>query len=247
MTRAWLDPDWPRPPGIHARVTTRWLPGRSLPPFDSCNLGDRCGDDAASVAANRAALVDLLDLPGPPRWLRQVHGTAVHDADGPPGAQELPQADAAVTRRASQVLGVLTADCLPVLFCARDGSEVGVAHAGWRGLAAGVLEATLAGLNAAPGEILAWLGPAIGPVSYEVGEEVRQAFVEIDGGAAAAFAATRPGHWHCDLYALARRRLEATGVRRVDGGGFDTLNDPRFYSYRRDTQSGRFASLVWRE
>lgn len=247
MSEDRLDPDWPRPPGVHACVTTRWLPGHSLPPFESCNLGDRCGDDEASVAANRATLIERLRLPGPPRWLRQVHGNAVHRADEPEHSVEPPMADAAVTGAARQVLAVLTADCLPVLFCTTDGSRVGVAHAGWRGLASGVLEATLASLHAAPDEVLAWLGPAIGPASYEVGEEVRQAFLDIDGGAAAAFAATRPGHWHCDLYALARRRLEGAGVRRLSGGGCDTFTDPRFYSYRRAARSGRFASLIWRD
>ncbi|HMM66274.1 MAG TPA: peptidoglycan editing factor PgeF [Dokdonella sp.] len=247
MNDSWLVPDWPRPPGVHARVTTRWLPGRSRPPFDTCNLGDRCGDDSASVEANRAGLVEWLDLPASPLWLRQVHGIAVHDPDRSPDPAGLPVADAAVTRRGGQVLGVLTADCLPALFCAADGSEVAVAHAGWRGLAAGVLEATLAGMRAAPGEILAWLGPAIGPASYEVGEEVRQVFLDTDDGAGGAFAATRPGHWRCDLFALARRRLAAAGVRRIDGGGFDTFTDPRFFSYRRDARCGRFASLIWRE
>lgn len=247
MGNDWLEPDWPTAPGVHARVTTRWSPGRSLPPFDTCNLGDRCGDDVADVAANRTELVQWLDLPGPPRWLRQVHGSAVHVADGSEEANDPAVADAAVTRLAGQVLAVLTADCLPVLFCASNGSEVGIAHAGWRGLAAGVLEATLAGLQASPDEIHAWLGPAIGPASYEVGEEVRQSFLDIDGEGAAAFAATRPGHWRCDLYALARRRLEVAGVRRVDGGGFDTFSDARFYSYRRDARCGRFASLIWRD
>ncbi|EIL98661.1 hypothetical protein UUA_11026 [Rhodanobacter thiooxydans LCS2] len=146
------------------------------------------------------------------------------------------------------VLAILTADCLPVLFCAADGREIGAAHAGWRGLAAGVLEATLTQLETPPARLLAWLGPCIGAASYEVGEEVRAAFVANDAAAAACFAATRPGHWRCDLAALARQRLAAAGVARIHGGGFDTHADPRFYSYRRDgARSGRFASLIWLE
>ena len=150
-----------------------------------------------------------------------------------------------MTHRPGVVLAVLTADCLPVLFCADDGSAVGVAHAGWRGLAAGVLEATVLALGAAPERVLAWIGPGIGAASYEVGEEVRAAFVEHDGAAGFAFVPTRPGHWHCDLAALARRRLLACGVERVSGASFDTFSDPRFYSFRRDRETGRFASLVW--
>jgi len=237
-------PDWPAPANIHARVTTRTLPGRSKPPFDHCNLGSRCGDAPDAVAANRAALVDALELPAAPRWLQQVHGIEVHDADRDPLANE-PEADAAVTRAAGRVLCVLTADCLPVLLCADDGSAVGIAHAGWRGLAGGVIEAAVDRLGVVPASIIAWLGPAIGAPSYEVGDEVRAAFVENDADSADAFVATRPGHWLCDLYALARRRLAAAGVAAVYGGGFDTFADARFYSYRRDRETGRFASLIW--
>jgi hypothetical protein len=144
------------------------------------------------------------------------------------------------------VLSILTADCLPVLFCADDGSEIGAAHAGWRGLAGGVLEATLTQLHSPRERLLAWLGPCVGAASYEVGEEVRAAFVVPDAAAAGCFVPTRPGHWQCDLAALARRRLAAAGVTRIHGGGFDTFGDARFYSYRRDgARSGRFASLIW--
>jgi len=237
-------PQWPAPTCVRGAASTRDLPGYSLAPFDRCNLGVRCGDDPVRVAANRAMLVGVLALPAPPVWLRQVHGVAVHDADAARDGAE-PEADAAVTRTPGRVLAVLTADCLPVLFCTRDGSAVAVAHAGWRGLAAGVLEETVQALRAPAASVLAWIGPGIGAASYEVGEEVRAAFVDADASAASAFVTTRPGHWHCDLAALARRRLAQAGVGWIGGGGFDTFTDPRFYSFRRDRETGRFATLVW--
>ena len=243
MTR-FVAPDWPVPPSVRAAVTTRLLPGASHAPFDAFNLGTRCGDEPAAVAANRAALVDRLGLPSAPLWLRQVHGIEVFDADAGADASE-PEADAAVTHRAGVVLAVLTADCVPVILAADDGRAVGVAHAGWRGLAGGVLEATVAALRVPPDRLVAWIGPAIGAASYEVGAEVRAAFVDADAGAAVAFAATRPGHWLCDLPALVRRRLGAAGLARVHGGGFDTFADARFYSFRRDRETGRFATLAW--
>lgn len=242
----WIVPDWPAPSGVRAIVTTRTMAGRSPPPFERCNLGSRCGDDPNAVAANRAALATMLDLPSSPRWLSQVHGIDVLDADAPVAADEDSVADAAMSRRDGRVLAVLTADCLPILFCSRDGSAIAVAHAGWRGLAGGVVEAAVARLGVPASRVLTWLGPAIGARSYEVGDEVRAAFVDQDAAAAAAFAPTRPGHWLCDLCALARRRLAACGVARVDGGGFDTCADARFYSYRRDGETGRFATLIWR-
>lgn len=242
---ACITPDWPAPPRVRAAVTTRDMPGCSQPPFDRFNLGSRGGDDPAAVVANRAALVTALDLPHEPLWLRQVHGIDVVDADACVPGEE-PAADAAVAHDAGAVLAILTADCLPILFCSDDGGAIGAAHAGWRGLAAGVVEATVARLGVAPSRLLAWIGPGIGARSYEVGDEVRSAFVAADEAASTAFAMTRPGHWLCDLPALARRRLAAAGVERVFGGGFDTFADARFYSYRRDPQTGRFASLVWR-
>lgn len=241
-----LIPDWPAPPNIRAVVTTRALPGASKPPFDRFNLASRCGDDPVAVIANREALIEALTLPEPPRWTRQVHGCEVYDADAILADAE-PTADASVTRIAGRVLAILTADCLPVFLCSDDGTAAGLAHAGWRGLAGGVIEATVAHLAVPSGSLIAWLGPAIGPRSYEVGDEVRAAFVEFDANAADAFEATRPGHWWCDLYALARLRLAAVGVGRVFGGGFDTFADARFYSYRRDGEAGRFASLLWIE
>lgn len=239
-------PDWPAPPNIRAVVTTRTLPGASMPPFDRFNLGMRCGDDAAAVVANRNALIGMLELPETPRWMRQVHGIAVHDADALLADVD-PEADAAVTRQPGRVLAILSADCMPVFLCSDDGTAVGLAHAGWRGLAGGIIEATIARLAVPPASLIAWLGPAIGARSYEVGDEVRAGFVQVDAGDAGAFAATRPGHWLCDLYALARSRLARAGVARVAGGGFDTFSDARFYSYRRDRKTGRFASLIWIE
>ena len=258
--RAWLEADWPAPPGVRAMVTLRHGAGASMVPFDRFNLGNARGpdgDDPVIVAANRADLVDRAGLPSAPHWLRQVHGTGVLRVDGalPPGnattergrmAAE-PEADAAATDVPGAVLAVLTADCLPVVFAARDGGEVAVAHAGWRGLAAGVLERTVAALRTPPDGLLAWLGPAAGPGAYEVGAEVREAFVGADAGAAADFAPTRPGHWRVDLYALARRRLQAAGLGAADvhGGGLCTISDRRFYSHRRDTRTGRMATLAW--
>jgi len=235
----WIRPDWEAPVG--AAVSTRQGPGVSEGAYARFNLGLRSGDDVDAVRANRAALVTELGLPGEPLWLRQVHGTAV--AEGRPAAEE-PEADAAVASGPGRVLAILTADCLPVLFASADGRTIGAAHAGWRGLAAGVLERTAERMGA--DGVQAWLGPAIGAASYEVGEDVRAAFVDGDAAAATAFVTTRPGHWLCDLYALARRRLAAAGVGRVSGGGFDTFTDERLYSYRRDgAKSGRFASLIW--
>lgn len=245
MTDPWIIPDWPIPARVRAAVTTRDGPGVSAPPFARFNLGLRSGDAVDVVQANRGALRQALGLPSAPRWLQQVHGVQVAQLGPLPTADE-PQADAAVSHLPGTVLSILTADCLPVLFCATDGSEIGAAHAGWRGLAGGVLEATLAELHAPHGQVLAWLGPCIGSASYEVGEEVRAVFVSHDAAAAECFVPTRPGHWWCDLAGLARQRLRAAGVERIHGGGFDTFTDARCYSYRRDgARSGRFASLIW--
>jgi YfiH family protein len=241
---AWLEADWPAPPGVRALTTLRHGLGASAAPFDHFNLGMRCGDDADAVAENRRQLGDALLLPSAPRWLRQVHGTRVVRDPG----EDASEADAAVTAVPGTVLAILTADCLPVVFAARDGSGIGVAHAGWRGLAAGVLEATVAVMRTAPGELVAWLGPAAGQQAYEIGVEVFDAFVSRDAAAAAAFAPTRPGHWRVDLYALARMRLAAAGLPAdaIHGGGLCTISDPaRFFSHRRDSRSGRIATLAW--
>lgn len=244
-----LHADWPAPPGVHAFTTLRGPAGDSAPPFDRFNLGLRGGDAVATVQDNRALLLRDGGLPSPPLWLRQVHGTRVWRAGdaSAPGHDE-PEADAAVTSTPGVVLAILTADCLPVVLCADDGGEVAAAHAGWRGLAAGVLEATVAALHAPPQRLLAWLGPAAGPTRYEVGAEVREAFVARDADAASTFVATRPGHWHVDLYALARQRLQRAGLAstRIHGGNLCTISDPvRFYSHRRDACTGRMATLAW--
>ncbi|RDZ29585.1 peptidoglycan editing factor PgeF [Lysobacter silvisoli] len=248
MAGDWLHADWPAPPGVHGLTTLRSGPGVSAPPFDRFNLGARAGDAEAAVAHNRAALIAAAGLPAPAHWLRQVHGVGVHRVETLAPEGEEPEADAAVTALPGAVLAILTADCLPVLFAAEDGSEIGAAHAGWRGLAAGALEATVAAMRTPPARLLAWLGPAAGPQHYEVGAEVFDAFVTADRGAEHAFAATRPQHWRVDLYALARRRLTAAGLtpQRIHGGGLCTIADPqRFYSHRRDQRTGRMASLIW--
>ena len=249
-----LSPQWPVPARVRAFVTVR-AGGVSAGAFGldggapgGLNLGDHVGDDPVSVAENRARLRAM--LPGPVRWLQQVHGTAVHDADAPWDGEEAPVADAAVATRPGTVLAVMTADCLPILLADASGRAVGAAHAGWRGLAAGVAETTVDALRARVGAdapLLAWLGPAIGPAAFEVGDEVREAFCDADAASAHAFApGAAPGKWWADLYALARRRLASRGVDRIHGGGLCTVADPRrFYSHRRDRRSGRFASLVW--
>lgn len=238
-----LRPDWPAPANIHALTTTRQGPGISALPFYRFNLGARCGDAPAAVQANRAALRREYGLPGEPLWLHQVHGIDVVVDDGTRAGD--PLADAAVTIMPGSVLAVLTADCLPVLFCNEAGTEIAAAHAGWRGLAAGMLEATVAAMQSPPGTLMAWMGPAAGPDRYEVGEEVRQAFLASDGGAMQAFVPTRPGHYLIDLYALSRRRLQQAGVTRCYGGGLCTISDIRFYSHRREQRTGRMASVIW--
>lgn len=242
-TEPWLIPDWPLPPGVRALQTTRHG-GISEGPWHSFNLGDHVGDRPAAVAANRARLQEI--LPASPCWLKQVHGTAVADADN--AAQPTPAADAVVAREAEHVCAVMTADCLPVLLADRAGSVVAAAHAGWRGLQAGVLEATVAAMRASPGELSVWLGPAIGPSAFEVGSEVRDAFVVGDVAAAAAFVPGDGGRWLANLYLLAEQRLRRAGVRDIHGGGRCTLSDPAiWFSYRRDGVTGRMATLIWRE
>jgi YfiH family protein len=246
----WLVPDWPAPANVRACCTTR-QGGVSEGPYASFNLGDHVGDTAQAVQANRAMLQQSLQLPAQPLWLQQVHGTTVLSL---PHQQDDLQADASVTHEQGCACSVLTADCLPLLFCNRQGTVVAAAHAGWRGLAAGVIEATVARLDSAAEDVLVWLGPAIGPKRFEVGEEVRQAFLAHDPQAAAAFTdeaftegnTAEPGRWLADLYVLARQRLQALGVTHIHGGGLCTFTDSRrFYSYRRDHTTGRMASLIW--
>lgn len=243
-----IRPDWPAPANIHAFSTTRHGPGVSQAPYTAFNLGARCGDAPEAVLANRAALIKAYKLPAAPHWLQQVHGTVVVRFDRRGAAcraQHEPIADASVTSVANTVLAVLTADCLPVLFCNANGTEVAAAHAGWRGLAAGMLEATVAAMHSAPAELMAWLGPAAGPVHYEIDEPVRQIFLAADAQSHRAFIETRPGHYVINLPVIARQRLAAAGVQRVYGGEYCTLSDTRFYSHRREQQTGRMASLIW--
>jgi len=220
--------------------------GVSAAPFADFNLAAHVGDDPASVAENRRRLRVAHELPAEPLWLEQVHGREVAIHDGRHAVGVIPRADAAVAFEPRQVCVVMTADCLPVVVADRDGTRVGIAHAGWRGLAGGVLEATITALAVPPGTLHAWLGPAIGPEAFEVGDEVRTAFVDQDAASAEAFHRNEHGRWFADLYALARRRLEGLGVASVSGGGLCTLGDAQhFFSYRRDGRTGRMATLAW--
>jgi YfiH family protein len=237
----WLTPDWPAPASIKSCVTTR-AGGLSLAPFDSFNLGDHVDDRPEAVAGNRLLLTSRLRVH--PAWLRQVHGVTVVQAD--PG--QVAEGDASWTDTPGVACTIMTADCLPVLFCTRDGRRVAAAHAGWRGLAAGVLEATADSLQVAPDQILVWLGPAIGQPSFEVGAEVREAFISTHPETSPAFLPSiNAGRFMANIYMLARLRLAAHGITAVYGGGFDTVTDLRFFSYRRSARTGRFASLIWIE
>jgi YfiH family protein len=235
----WIVPQWAAPARVRSLMTTR-NGGVSVAPYASLNLGTRVGDDPAAVAENRARV--RRELPADPRWLKQVHGVTVVDA-GHALADE--EADAAVTHAPGVVCTIQVADCMPVLFCDRAGSCVGAAHAGWRGLSGGVLERTIAAMDAPPGELMAWLGPAIGPRAFEVGPDVLEAFADIDPRRE-AFTPLRQGKWLGDLFLLARRRLAAAGVTSIHGGDLCTLSDPqRFFSHRRDRVSGRQAAFIW--
>lgn len=235
-------PDWPAPARVKCLMTTR-AGGVSQAPWGSLNLGDHVGDDPAHVAANRARL--RRQLPAEPGWLRQVHSARVVEL----GRETDREADAVLTRQPAQVCAVLTADCLPVLLCDRAGSVAAAAHAGWRGLADGVLEATVAAMQVPPEGILAWMGAAIGAQAFEVGDEVRQAFVAQHAEASVAFVLQpTPGKWLADIYQLARIRLKHAGVQAIYGGGRCTFNEAdSFYSYRRDGVTGRMAALIWLE
>lgn len=251
---AFLPVDWPVMPRVRAAMTLR-SGGVGAAPYDSLNVGTHVGDDPAAVAENRSRIRAALQLPSEPAWLEQVHGTSVADLDGactPSVATvdgtptSLLRADAAVTRQPGRVCAIQVADCMPVLLAARDGSAVGAAHAGWRGLAGGVLESTIAALGTHARDLVAWLGPSISAAHFEVGDEVRAAFVASDAQAASAFTRNERGRWQCDLYALARLRLAAAGVQHIYGGGWCTYTDrERFFSYRRDGRCGRMAALLW--
>jgi YfiH family protein len=250
----WIVPDWPAPARVHAFVTTR-AGGVSEGEYASLNLGRSSGDDPVRVAQNRHIVRNA--LPSEPVWLAQVHGADVVRADGlkedlgRTGEHRLPEpprADACVADAPGRVCVVLTADCMPVFFCDRAGARGAVAHAGWRGMAAGVLENTVAAMGIDPAEAIAWMGPAIGPDAFEVGPEVRDAFLARDAGAGVAFRPGKPGKLMADLYTLARRRLEGAGVRSIHGGGFCTYRDAgRFFSYRRSPRSGRMGAFIWME
>lgn len=237
----WLMPDWPAPAQVKACVTTR-AGGVSLAPFDSLNLGDHVEDSLEAVLENRRRLSQTFDIQ--PAWLRQVHGVNVVEAD--PGRTV--EADASWTGTPGIACTSMTADCLPALFCNRAGTRVAAAHAGWRGLAAGVLEATVDSLCVEPADVLVWLGPAIGPQAFEVGPEVSEVFMQQLPATAQAFTPSRnPGKFMADIYQLARLRLAVRGIKAVYGGGLCTVTDPRFFSYRRSPRTGRFASLIWLE
>ena len=236
----WIVPDWPAARRVRALITTR-AGGTSSGNFASLNLSERVGDDPQCVARNRAILREC--LPAEPMWMRQVHGTGVIDAEH---AAPETEADAAVTRRAGRVCAVTTADCLPVFLSDRAGRVAGIAHAGWRGLAGGVIESTVRAMGS-PDDLIAYIGPGIGPHRYEVGDDVRRAFADRDRAAADSFAPARAGKYLADLYALARGRLAAAGVTDVYGGGLCTASEARFFSFRRDRTTGRMASLIWLE
>lgn len=237
-----MQPCWHAPARVRAAVSTR-AGGCSAPPYDSCNVSADVGDDTRAVAWNRRRLCERLGLPGEPVWLAQEHGATVVVADGAPAHC---RADASVSFAPGSVCAVTVADCLPVLFCDRQGTRVAAAHAGWRGLAGGVLEATVAALDCAPRDLIAWLGPAIGPHAFRVGDDVRDRFLAQDEECAPAFLPDNVGAWLADLYQLARLRLARLGVGEVSGGFHCTFtNERHFFSHRRDGRTGRIAACIW--
>lgn len=239
----WIIPDWLAPASIRACSTTR-NGGISRPPYADFNLGDHVGDASDAVVENRSRLIKALNLPAEPAWLEQVHSDKVVAVDSMSASSV--QADASFASSKNHVCVVMTADCLPVLFCDRAGTQIAAAHAGWRGLAAGVLENTLTTFTCRPEEVLVWLGPAIGPQAFEVGEDVVSCFVNANGQAISAFKQVDESHWLADIYLLAKQRLLQAGVSHIYGGGLCTYSDSkRFYSFRRDRQTGRMASLIW--
>lgn len=240
MSPLWISAEWPAPANVRTCITTR-LGGCSQGPWKGFNLGTHVGDEPTHVAANRAELQRVLGCA--PAWLNQTHSIDVCKAD----PASVVDADASWTNEHNIACTVMTADCLPVLLCNKDGTRVAAAHAGWRGLLDGVLEQTVSSMGSPGYALMAWLGPAIGPQRFEVGSEVREAFVAADAQAAEAFSpSSRDGHYLADIYLLARQRLAKAGVTAVFGGGLCTVSEPaRYFSYRRDGQTGRFASLIW--
>ncbi|MDD2738246.1 MAG: peptidoglycan editing factor PgeF [Methylomonas lenta] len=239
----WIKPDWPLPAHVHAAVTLR-NGGVSSGSYASLNPASHVNDQPAHVQANRDIIKQMLQLPAEPVWLQQVHGVQVVKADQ---VQGLPEADASFSDQTGTVCAVLTADCLPVLFCGDDGAVIAAAHAGWRGLQAGVIEQTLLAMRCR--DVSIWLGPAIGPDNFEVGDDVRDAFIADNSKTQAAFKTHGPGKWLADIYQLAKLQLSELGIEQIYGGGYCTVADEqRFYSYRRDgAATGRMASLIWRD
>jgi hypothetical protein len=240
----WIVPDWPAPRKVRTLFTTR-NGGTSIGPYASLNLGDHVGDNPLNVEKNRRLLRHI--LPGEPMWLKQVHGTAAVDVDND-SCMAPCIGDGAFSRRAGNVCVVLVADCLPILLCDQAGTMVAAIHAGWRGMAEGVIERTLSETGVESTRVMAWLGPAIGPNHFEVGDEVRRAFMKDDAKATSAFFPHphNSAKWFADLFLLARQRLAKAGVDQIYGGGQCTFNDPtRFFSYRRDGITGRMAGLIW--
>lgn len=242
----WIEPDWPALPGVHAAFTLRAGGGYSRAPWDSFNLGRHVGDEASAVAANRAHLEHALALPSAPCWLEQVHGTRVVEATA---GWQVPRADAIWTAQPERVCAVMVADCLPILLRDSEGRCIAAIHAGWRGLADGIVTTTLRRLNERHPKLRwqAWLGPCIGPDAFEVGDDVRQAFIQRWGESEQAFTAHDSNRWLADLAQLARIQLRQQGINEIWGGRWCTFNDPaRFFSYRRDSVTGRMAALIWR-
>lgn len=236
-----IQPNWNSPPGIRACCTTR-RGGVSAAPFDSLNLALHVGDDAKRVAQNRILLQQQLQLPTEPCWINQTHGTHTVTLE-----QDISRdADAAVTRVPGTIAVVMIADCLPILLCNQDGSEVAAVHAGWRGLQAGVIQSALTTMNSSNRRVMAWIGPGISQSCFEVGDEVRTAFIDSMRDAQTCFSVHREGHWLCDLAGLAERVLKAQGVGEVFRDSHCSYRDAdRFYSYRRVATTGRMAALIW--
>lgn len=241
MAISFIEPDWPVPAGIRAASTVR-SGGGSSGPYSALNLGAHVGDDPEHVTENRRRLASALQLPAEPVWLNQVHGSLAIQADDPATLT----ADSAYTRKAGVVCAVMTADCLPILLCSRDGQAIAAVHAGWKGLAGGVIESAVAAMGSR--DLLAWLGPAIGPDAFEVGGEVREAFLRTHRGCSDAFREAAAGKWLADIYRLGRIALNGLGITEIYGGEWCTYRQPQqFFSYRRDRTTGRMASLIWRE
>jgi len=245
VTLSLIKPNWPAPGNIHAFTTTR-QGGLSLAPYDSFNLALHVGDEPTTVEKNRALLTTQLSLPQEPAWLSQTHSTEAVSVDA---HFQLQEADASYSREHNKVCVVLTADCLPLLICDTQGTEIAAIHAGWKGLAHGIIENTIAKLTSAPSDLLVWLGPAAGPSAYEVGSEVRDIFLKHQPDAEAAFTLSRDNHYWMDIYHLARQRLTALGISKhaIYGGEYCTMTQTDvFYSYRRAPLTGRFATLIWK-